>query len=125
MTKKVADKSTRNAALAADLKRMADKGMANYFARAYYNRSARAFEKWKLVHKENIEKEAIMRRTLNHWLKQNGKYLLAVFANWKAQAKINDTKKAILDLENGNHDHGIIMTGSATEFQAQKESLLA
>ncbi len=111
--------------LSADLKRMGDKGMANYFARAYYNRSARAFEKWKQVHKADKEKEAILRRTLNHWLKQNGKYFMAIFANWKALAKINDTKRDIADLENKNHDHGIVMNGEDRDFGAEKQQLLA
>ena len=65
-----------------------------------------------------------MRRTLNHWLKQNGKFLMAIFANWKAQCKINDTKKAIADLEYQNHDHTLIMNGNDRDFQAEKDGLL-
>ena len=38
LTKKVADRSNRNAVLQSDLKRMGEKGMSNYFFRAYSNR---------------------------------------------------------------------------------------
>ena len=49
-----------------------------------------------------------MRRTLDHWLKQNGKYMLAIFANWKAIANINDKRQAIAQMEYQMGDMAIV-----------------
>ncbi len=73
--------------------------MSNAFARAYFKRIAKAFELWKENNRAGKHKEALLRRTMNHWLKQNGKYIMAIFANWKCLANINDTKKNIAGME--------------------------
>ena len=69
--------------------------MANHFVRAYNKRTCRALENWKEWHRASKHREAIMKRTIDHWLKKTGKQLLAIMLNWKAQSKISDVKKAI------------------------------
>ena len=95
LSKKLADKSSKNAALTAQLNHMGSRSMSNAFARAYYKRIARGLEQWREWTRASKHREAVIRRTLDHWLKRGGQYLLAVFANWKAQAGIRDTRTAI------------------------------
>lgn len=82
--------------------------MSNAFARAYYKNIARSFEKWKIFADQDKHSKAILKRTMEHWLKAGGKYLLTVFANWKALCKINDTKKTIAQIENQMGDAGLV-----------------
>lgn len=85
--------------------------MANTFARAYYKRTARAFDKWKESDRADKHKKDILKRMLEHWLKQGGKYLLAVMMNWKALAKINDTKTSISNMEYEMNDMALVKAG--------------
>jgi hypothetical protein len=48
LTKKLADSSGNNAGLTKDLIRTGQRSLSNAFARAYYKRTARAFELWKI-----------------------------------------------------------------------------
>ena len=47
--------------------------MANHFVRAYNKRTCRALENWKEWHRASKHREAIMKRTIDHWLKKTGK----------------------------------------------------
>lgn len=73
VTKKLADKSSRNAVMQGNLEKMGQRNMANHFARAYYKRTTRAFENWKEWTRADKHRTAIMRRTIDHWLKKTGK----------------------------------------------------
>ena len=123
LSKKHADKSARVAGLTADLKKAGQRSMSNCFARAYYKRIARAFELWKESKRANSHKERLLRRTMEHWLKQNGKYMLAIFANWKCLANINDTKKNISGLEYEMNDIAITQKFENSEFEKNRASL--
>ena len=76
LSKKVADKSTRNAQLTQNLKRTGQRSMSNAFARAYFKRTARAFEVWKNWATCDDHKQRIIRRTLQHWKANNCKFLM-------------------------------------------------
>ena len=108
LTKKHADKCARNAVMTANLQKMGQRSMANSFARAYFKRTSKGLEMWKEWHRADKHREAVLRRTMEHWLKQNGKYLMAVMLNWKAQANINDTRKAIANMEYEMGDMGLV-----------------
>ena len=95
LTNKLADRSARNADMTNNLKSMGSRSMSNAFARAYYKRTSQHFERWREWMRCEKHREAVMRRTIEHWLKQNGKYMLAIFANWKSICNINDKKQAI------------------------------
>ena len=98
MTKRHADKNARNKELVKNLEHMGQRSMANTFARAYYKRIARALELWKEWARSDKHRKDLLRRTVNHYLKANGQYLMAVFANWKAKSKINDARNHIREL---------------------------
>ena len=49
---------------------------------------------------------------------------MAVFANWKAICKINDTKKAISDIEYQMGDMDLVREGNTAEFEKQKQDLV-
>ena len=61
-----------------------------------------------------------MRRTIDHWLKNNGKYLMAVMMNWKAIAKIRDTRKAISGMNYEMGDMGIVQGNDENTFAKDK-----
>ena len=69
LTKKVADKNARNEALNNNLKHMGQRSMANAFARAYFVRIAHGLERWKEWFRAENHKKAIIKRTMEHWLK--------------------------------------------------------
>ena len=69
LTKKVADKTARNEHLTNNLKKMGQRTMANAFARAYFKRTAHGLEKWKEWFRAENHKKAIIKRTMEHWLK--------------------------------------------------------
>ena len=116
LTKRHADKTARVAVMNANLQKMGQRSIANAFARAYFKRTAKAFETWKEWHRADKHREAVLRRTMDHWLKQNGKYLLAVMMNWKALAKINDTRKAIAGMDYEMGDMGLVQNGDSASF---------
>ena len=125
LTKKHADKTAKNAMMTAHLEKMGQRSMANAFARAYYKRTAKAFETWKEWNRADKHRKAVIRRTIDHWRKQNAKYLMAVMMNWKAIAKISDTRKAISDLEYEMGDMGLVQHGDETSFEQRKQKLIA
>ena len=98
--------------------------MANAFARAYFVRTAHGLERWKEWFRAENHKKAIIKRTMEHWLKGGQKYLIAVFANWKAQAKINDTKVDIGQMEYEMNDMALVQSGDTAEFQKKKAALI-
>ena len=116
LTKRHADKCERNAVMEANLKRMGQRSMSNSFARAYFKRIARAFEVWKEWSRADNHRKRIMRRTMDHWLKQNGKYLMAVMNNWKAIANIKETRNGILNMDGEMNDMGIVQGNDVTNF---------
>ena len=62
---------------------MGERTMSNAFARAYFKRISKAFENWREWTRADKHKEAIIRRTLDHWMKKAGKSLLAIMMTWK------------------------------------------
>ena len=120
LTKRHADKSERNAVMSANLKKMGQRSMSNAFARAYFKRIAKGFETWKEWTRADKHRERIMRRTIDHWLKNNGKYLMAVMMNWKAIANIRDTRKAIAGMNYEMGDMGIVQGNDTNNYEEQK-----
>ena len=98
--------------------------MSNCFARAYYKRIARAFELWKTLHSNEVHKDRIIKRTLEHFKMQNAKYLMAVMKNWKALAGINETKEKVAQIEYEMHDQSLVQAHNTSEYQKQKADLL-
>ena len=52
--------------------------MTNCFERAYYKRTARAFELWKTWSANDKHKERIIKRTLKHWKTWSARFLMNV-----------------------------------------------
>lgn len=69
--------------------------MANYFARWYYTKTARAFEQWKASAKYAIHVESIMNRFINHWRKYRFYAVKAAFQNFAIATRIRETKEAL------------------------------
>ena len=66
LTKKVADKSGRNAQLQKNLKGQASRLITNGLQRAYGGSTARSFQKWKETIRCDKHKENVMRKTIHH-----------------------------------------------------------
>ena len=109
---KVADKSARNAQLTETLKKSGQRSLSNAFARAYFKRTARAFEVWKNWASCDDHKKRIIKRTLAHWKAWNGKFLLSVMEKWKALSNIQDTRNKIASLEQQMGDAEIVRSGN-------------
>ena len=124
LTKKHADKCSRNAVMEGNLKRMGQRSMSNAFARAYFKRIARAFEVWREWSRADNHRKRIMRRTMDHWLKQNANYLMAVMKNWKAIANIRDTKNGISNMDCEMNDMGIVQGHDVNNFERTKLNLI-
>jgi len=77
------------------LKSMGQNIMSNYFARWYYVKSARAFEKWKDTVKYNKHVESIMNRFVDHWRKYRFYAVKAAFQNFMMATRIRETKAAL------------------------------
>lgn len=67
----------------------------------------------------------MLKRTLEHWVKHGAKFLMAVFAHWKALSKINDTKKSIAALEYQMGDTSIAQQGTTADFEKERADLIA
>ena len=98
--------------------------MSNAFARAYYKRIGRGLEVWREWTRADKHREAVLRRTLEHWLKRGGQYLIAVFANWKALAGIRDTRGAIAQADYEMGDMRIVQAGDAATFEKTRAGLI-
>ena len=71
LTKRLADKTSKNEALTNRLKKMGGNSMSNAFARTIYTRWQRAFESWKEHTRAHKHREQIYRRTFDHWGARN------------------------------------------------------
>ena len=78
LTKKVADKNARNARLNAQLKKTSHRSITNAFERAYFKRTARAFELWKIWSQNDSHAQRIIKRTLAHWKSWNARFIMNV-----------------------------------------------
>jgi hypothetical protein len=74
---------------------MGERSLANCFARCFYVSETRGFEKWREWVRFEKHKEAIIKRTINHWKKHIFNFARAAMKNWVQQTKIHQTTMAL------------------------------
>jgi hypothetical protein len=66
--------------------------IANAFARFYYTGETRGFEKWKEYVQFEKKKERLMKKYIDHMMKQQFYYFKSCFKNWILNANIQERK---------------------------------
>ena len=64
LSKKIADKTSRNAVLQKNLEHAGGLSLGNAFVRAYFKRTAKAFEKWKESRRAGSHQDNVIKRTI-------------------------------------------------------------
>eukprot|EP00351_Strombidinopsis_sp_SopsisLIS2011_P000417 CAMPEP_0116886090 /NCGR_PEP_ID=MMETSP0463-20121206/19771_1 /TAXON_ID=181622 /ORGANISM="Strombidinopsis sp, Strain SopsisLIS2011" /LENGTH=101 /DNA_ID=CAMNT_0004545825 /DNA_START=134 /DNA_END=439 /DNA_ORIENTATION=- len=80
--------SGRTLALKEQLSKQAKRVVSNAFARSYYSGTRRGFETWRKYIDHEKHKEAILKRTLNHWKKHQFNFAKSCLKNWMLMCDI-------------------------------------
>lgn len=123
LTKKVADKSARNAQLKKNLNTQASRLIMNGFQRAYGGSTGRAFMKWKEWLRADTHQKATIRKTLYHMKHRNAMLLMSCIKLWKNKSGIEDQQNNLTEMTKEMHDAGLVLDHGDATFADEKDRL--
>lgn len=59
----------------------------------FYTSSGRAFERWKEYVRHEKHRDVVVRRTLEHWKRNNSQLIMSGFKNWRDRMRIVQQKE--------------------------------
>ena len=93
LSKVCEERADNNLQMDRSLRKQGQRALSNTFVRLFYTSSGRAFERWKEYVRHEKHRDAVVRRTLEHWKRNNCQLIMSGFKNWRDRMRIVQQKE--------------------------------